>query len=1118
MVRSSGTLVYHFCRGWRCSMFFQNLFHSFDEQVIYGLSDELKAIYLSDYVKKSGKNVLLVTNTLYEANHYYQRLNRYCDQVLLFPMDDFLTSEALAISPELKVSRLETIYTMLGNNSPKIVITNLMGYLRYLPKASLFQNSVLHLKVNDDYDIHKLVSHLYDIGYVKDILVNQTGSMAVRGFVVDLFPVQSEAPIRIEFWGDTITSIRTFDIDSQRTIDSLDEYVVYPNTELLGIPSQEDATYKQRDLIRFGDVSSISDISEDTVVFFDDYVQLDTSYQMLLDEMFEYSVSMGYDGKTQYMHDFYALEQSCDHYFLKFDDVLNQKFSSISYECHSVLPFTGSVDDIKTRMLAYLKQYESVVICLSDRYKVNKVLDEFDMKEFVFTTVDQIYSKKINLIIHPIEESFIFDGYVCISENELFNRKSTYQYYKTSFKVGSKIRDISKLNLGDYVVHVVNGIGRYCGIKTLTKNGLKKDYLNIEYRDGDHLYIPVEKIEMVTKYSSNDGVVPKLNKLGTTEWAKTKLKAKARVENIAGELLQLYASREASVGFSFEKDDENQLAFEKDFPYQETVDQLRVIEEIKKDMESSRPMDRLLCGDVGYGKTEVAFRAIFKAILSGKQAAFLCPTTILANQHYQNALERFQSFPVRIALLNRFVSKAKVTATLKDLAEGKIDLLIGTHRIFSEDVVFKDLGLLVVDEEQRFGVKHKERIKKMRNNIDVLTLSATPIPRTLQMSMTGIRSLSLIETPPVNRYPVQTYVIAENKQIIKDAIYKELSRQGQVFILYNHVDDMNQKAMEIHRLVPDARVTFVHGRMDKYELENIMMKFINHEFDVLLCTTIIETGIDIPAVNTLIIYDADRFGLSQLYQIRGRVGRSNKIAYCYLMYQPGKSLSDVAEKRLKVIKEFTELGSGFAIAMRDLSIRGAGDLLGSEQAGFVDAVGIELFMKMLHEEIQKVQGITVENEESVISTQPLLNVETAIDESLVTDEELKIEIHRKINEIDSYEKLQTTKSELEDRFGRISESMLVYMHEEWFEKLASSFNIKKVEQTKNYVSVTLPLELTERVQGDILFVELNKISRMFRFSMKGHQLVITLDTVKLEKHFIYYLIDMLEVLEKAIVK
>ena len=754
---------------------------------------------------------------------------------------------------------------------------------------------------------------------------------------------------------------------------------------------------------------------------------------------------------------------------------------------------------------------------MNNRYSLNKLEDNLDNPNIIVTNENEIFKNKINLIIKKINNGFIYNNYVVISESLIFGKKDKIVTYKTNFKFGTKIKNITKLNVGDYVVHNINGIGRYLGLKTLNQNGMKKDYLMIEYKGGDKLYIPVEKIDLISKYSSNDGIVPKINKLGSTEWAKTKQRVRKKIEDIASKLLELYAKREASIGFSFEKDTEEQAIFDSNFEYNETPDQLKVIEEIKKDMESPHPMDRLLCGDVGYGKTEVAFRAMFKAVLSNKQVAMLCPTTILSNQHYENAIDRFSNFPVRIEVLNRFVTPAKVKKIVEDLKEGKIDILIGTHRILSNDIIFKDLGLLVIDEEQRFGVKHKEKIKEYKNNVDVLTLSATPIPRTLQMSMAGIRSLSLIETPPTDRYPVQTYVLEENNTIIKDAIYKEMSRGGQSFILYNRVEDMEIKKMQLQNLIPEARILYVHGQMSKNEIEDIMMKFVNHEADVLLCTTIIETGIDIPNVNTLLILDADRFGLSQLYQIRGRVGRSNKIAYCYLMYTSGKILSDVAQKRLNVIREFTELGSGFSIAMRDLSIRGAGDILGSEQAGFIDTVGIELYLNMLNEEVERLKGNIVEKKEDT-STQPLINIETSIDDNYVLEEDIKIEIHKKINSINSLESLNKVKQELEDRFGTLDDNLVIYMYEEWFEKLARDLNITNVKQTRNFIEVILPKELTNKLDGQELFMNVSNLSRMFRFSMQFNMLKITLDTIKLDKHFIYYLIDLMLEIKKSFKK
>ena len=1074
------------------------------DKSISGLNEELKALYTYNLFKKSNKSILYVTSTLYQANQIYQAISCYTDDVLLFPMDDFLTSEAIAISPDLEMARIETLTNL---NKNKIVITNLMGYLRFLPSKQLFNKSFINLKVNEDYNIKDLTEQFYNIGYKRETIVTNTGEMAIRGYVIDIFPINSENPIRIEFWGDTIDSIRYFDIDSQRTIKEIKDITINPNSEFI-LDKHLDVDRKQKYLKKYIDVYSIADYLDEKYVIFDNKNEIDINYTNLLEEIADYNKSKDLPSNTEYMH--------------RLEDIKNIKEINLNnfdngkdvVKTNSIEPFSSNINEINKRLNKYIKN-NTVIICFNSRYSLNKLVDHLENSNIVITNENEIYDNKINLIIKKIKNGFIYNNYVVIGEDLLFNRKDKVVSYKTNFKFGTKIKNITKLNVGDYVVHNVHGIGKYLGLSTLTQNGLKKDFLMIEYKGGDKLYIPVEKIDMISKYSSNDGIVPRINKLGGTEWAKTKQRVRKKIEDIASSLLELYAKREASIGFAFDKDSEEQAIFDSNFEYQETEDQIKVIDEIKHDMESNHPMDRLLCGDVGYGKTEVAFRAMFKAILSNKQVAMLCPTTILSSQHYENAINRFSNFPVRIEVLNRFVSSAKAKKIIADLKEGKIDILIGTHRILSKDIEFKDLGLLVIDEEQRFGVKHKEKIKEYKNNVDVLTLSATPIPRTLQMSMAGIRSLSLIETPPSDRYPVQTYVLEENDTIIKDAIYKEMARGGQAFILYNRVEDIELKAHQLNQLIPEAKILFVHGRMTKNEIEDIMFKFINKEADILLCTTIIETGIDIPNVNTLIILDADRFGLSQLYQIRGRVGRSNKIAYCYLMYKHGKILSEVANKRLNVIREFTELGSGFSIAMRDLSIRGAGDILGSEQAGFIDTVGIELYLTMLNEEVERLKGNIVAEKEDT-SNQPLINIETSINDSYVSEEDIKIEIHKKINSIDSINKLNKIKAEIEDRFGNIDENMLIYMHEELFEKLARDLNITRIRQTKNFIEITLPKELTNNINGQQLFMNVSSLSRMFRFSMKLGMITITLDTIKLDKHFIYYLIDLMKEIKNCI--
>ena len=1085
---------------------FKNI--DFDQTDIFsGLNTEGKALLVNTLFKKY-KSITIVTNTLFEANKLYQSISNYNDNVLLFPMDDFLTSEAIAISPELKINRLETL-NELCNSTHNIVITNLMGYLRFLPTLDNYKKKNIFIKKDEDISFDDLIKKLVDLGYTRETIVNKTGEFSVRGFVIDIFPISFTDPIRVEFWGDTVDKIKFFNTNTQRTTKEIKDITIYPNTEFLVEKEIDKFLLKQKDLPLYTDTTNISSFFN-SIVIFDDFQQLQTSYDSLLEEMMNYSISNNVPGNTVYMNDFYDIKNNKELYFNQYDDIIKNK-TALNFNFKNVEFIKNDKTTINSVLNTYNKKY-ILILCMSDRYKVNKLIDYLENPDIVFTDENNILNDKINIIIKKMNQGFIYDKYAIITENDIYGSKSEIKY-KNKFRLGTKIRNLNKLDVGDYVVHEAHGIGKYCGLKTLTKNGFKKDYLMVSYKDDDKLYIPVEKIDFISKYSAKDGIVPKLNKLGGTEWQRTKLKARKRIQDMAGELLKLYAIRETTKGFAFLKDTKEQYEFEEEFPYTETEDQLKAIEEIKKDMEKDRPMDRLLCGDVGYGKTEVAFRAIFKAIMSGKQVALLCPTTILSNQHFNNAIERFKAFPINIEMLNRFVPTKRVNVILERLKEGKVDLLIGTHRILSNDVVFKDLGLLVIDEEQRFGVTHKEKIKKYKDNVDVLTLSATPIPRTLQMSMSGLRNLSLIETPPVDRFPVQTYVLSENNQIIKDAIYKELSRDGQCFILFNHVQDLESKKNELQKLIPDAKIICAHGKMTKTQLEDIMNDFINKVYDVLLCTTIIETGIDIPNVNTLIVYDADKFGLSQLYQLRGRVGRTNKIAYCYLMYNKSKILSEIAVKRLNSIKEFTELGSGFAIAMRDLSIRGAGDILGSEQAGFIDTIGIEMFMQMLDNEIKRLKGIEVEERQDYT---PLINVETAIEDNYIPDNDIKIEIHKKINQIDSYNKLNEVKDELIDRFGKLDESILAYMYEELFEKKANELKINKIIQTKNFIEVYIPKEITDVIDGSRLFVEISKISRMFRFSMRNKQLIIILDTVKLDKHFIFYLNDLLDIIKKNI--
>lgn len=1061
---------------------FSKYFEFKNDYEIVGLTSELNSFCIKEIFTKNNKNVIVVANSLYEANMIYDSLKLLENNTYLFPMDDFLTSVAIAISPDLKNKRLETLESV-KNNKKSIVVTNLMGYLKYLPNSNEIITKKITIK--DKITYNEILSIIEKFGYTKTSIVTTTGEYSVRGYIIDVFLLDEDHPIRFEFFGDELESIRTFDESSQISLKNIDEVILKPYVEMLSETN-----------------SSLIDYLDDPYIFKINKDQLEVAYKSLQEEIFNYKTNSNIAQEQKYMFEITDLKEKYVMYLSTISNSGTKKI--IEYQSSLIDNFNDNFDVLKSFVNKYLGK-KTIIFYLSLENQIRVIKELFPNSHLC--KEDNIIDNEINIINKKIKNGFIFDKYIVISENDISKTKNVVINYKNNLKIGKKIKNFNQLQVGDYVVHTLHGIGIYKGIVTLTKNGVKKDYLEINYLDNDKIYIPVEKISTIFKYSDKDGSVPRINKLNSTAWAKTKRQLTKKIKDISGELIKLYAERKKVKVEPYSTKEEEKL-FEMGFPYEETTDQLKAINDVDKDLASTIPMDRLLCGDVGFGKTEVAFRGMFKTVYNGKQVFYLCPTTILSKQQYENALIRFKDFPIEIALLNRFTPKKEVDRILKSLESGYIDIVFGTHRLLSDDIKFKNLGLLVVDEEQRFGVTHKEKIKKYKNDVNVLTLTATPIPRTLKMALSGLRDLSIIDTPPVNRYPVQTYVIEEQPLIIKDAIYKELSRNGQVFILYNKVETIEDEVVKIKTLVPEARIVFAHGRMNKSELENVMQDFIDYKYDILICTTIIETGIDIPNANTLIVMDADRFGLSQLYQLRGRVGRSNKIGYAYLMYNKEKILSDVATKRLQAIKDFTELGSGYRIAMRDLSIRGAGDILGSEQAGFVDSVGIELYMKMIEDEVKRLSGEEVEEEDT--DNRSLIDVETHISNDYVNDEDIKIEIHQKINEIDSYNKLVQVKEELEDRFGKVSEELEIYMYEEWFEKLAKSLNITKVTQTDYNITIELNSEISSKIKGDKLFLNSYDICSRFSFKVFGHSLIISLNYKNLEKHFLLYLIPLLE--------
>ena len=1080
--------------------------------IVTGLTKPTQAFYVWNLLRAQEKSLLLVTNTLYEANSLYKSLSELTNNVYLFPMDDFLVSEALAISPDLMAKRIETLNEILENNTKKIVITNLMGYLRFLPNKDLWKSLTITLEENKSISREKLINKLSMIGYTKENIVTKTGEYASRGYILDIFPYGEENPVRIEFFDDEIESIRVFNPENQLSTGKISMLKVFPFTEFINEKGLSDIPSRQSLLPKVvNKVSSVQDYLVNPLTVYIDYDSLTIGYKNLLNEILEFKDTDSFK-IDKYMHD---LNDLLPEIYMDITTVDNYKKTNNAMENYfsaSIDSFNSDFDRINKFLNNMLESKKEIIVYLENMVQINEFINKVPYKCVVIKDESDKTSAEIKIIQGKIPNGIIIGNKCIISTKEIFKNAVNYTY-KSKFKYGSKIKDINKLKVGDYVVHVNHGIARYLGIVTLTLKGLKKDYLHLEYKDNDKLYIPVEKIELISKYSSNEGAKPRINKLGGTEWAKQKARVKGKVKNIAKELLETSAKRKLVKGFSFLKDDEEQIIFESKFPYTETKDQIKTIREIKEDMENPAPMDRLLCGDVGYGKTEVAFRAIFKAIKSGKQVAFLCPTTILSKQHYDNAIDRFDGFGINIRMLNRFVTPKEKENILEDLKSGKIDLIIGTHRLLSKDVIYKDLGLLVVDEEQRFGVTHKEKIKEYKKSIDILTLSATPIPRTLQMSLTGIRGLSLIETPPAYRYPVQTYVLKENNQIIKDAIYKELARNGQVFILYNNVSKIGDKVSKIKRLVPEANITFIHGQMNKDKIEKTMQMFVNKEYDVLVCTTIIETGIDIENANTLIILDADHFGLSQLYQIRGRIGRGKNIGYAYLMYEKNKELNNIAVKRLDAIKEFTELGSGYALAVRDLAIRGAGDILGSEQSGFIDTIGYDMYLRILNEEVERLKGNLVEETVKTEEERPLIEVSTHISDKYADNDELKIEIHKKINTINNYDSFIKVKDELTDRFGNLDEDIIIYMLEELFEVNAKKKGVFKVEQTPHKITLYFNKEASNKIDGADLLQSLFKIDPLIDIRYLNDILRITLPLQNLDKHFMYYLIKILDIFE-----
>lgn len=1068
------------------------------------IQDNVALAYLvSAAFSKSHKNISIVTNNLYTAQNIYEQISSLIgeDNCLLFPMDEIFHQTNYAYSKEILSQRLYVMHRSLQKKN-RILITHTIASKRYLPSPELYFENNLLFEKGHSYNLTKICKKLSDMAFMRVNKVDQSLQFALRGDILDIFPINAEKPIRIEFFDDEIESIRYFDIESQISSTEIDMVEIFPSTDLLFYEEDKQKAkerileklktdikhldFSKRDsLIKKvnGDIDLIENGSFDENLycyfhyFFSDkkynifdYFHSDINVIYNLDEV-QASLNLQDKESMEYILELYenGLSLNDTNQSIDFSDVI-RKLNNVNTYSYYVKDSDDYSLDIKAipfyasnlyNSINLINEYQSngykVFVALKEQYlnKFNEFLDNNKIKYENDENLDKIDTISLKEEDLPFGMEFVHEKIIYLTKREIFSYKQNLTVFSSRYKKATILNSYEELQIGDYVVHEENGIGKYEGIVTLTANEVTQDYLKILYANEQILYIPLMKFSSIRKYVSREGAVPRLSRIGGKDWSNTKEKIKAQVNFLAERLIKLYAERQSTVGYAFKEDDEFQKEFEEAFPYNLTKDQIKAVNEIKQDMERPIPMDRLLCGDVGFGKTEVAFRAAFKAILSNKQVALLCPTTILAKQHYDVANSRFGLFGIKIALFSRFVSEKKQQEYIKDIKENKIQLIIGTHRLLSKDIVFNDLGLLIVDEEQRFGVEHKERIKEISKNVDVLTLTATPIPRTLQMSLLGIRNLSQLQTPPNLRMPIQTYVLPFNRRLAKEAISRELSRGGQVFYLHNYVSSIAQTAKKIQEDLPQAKVGIVHAKMDKDDIDEIMSEFYMGNIDVLVCTSIVEAGLDIPNANTIIIENADNFGLSQLYQIKGRVGRSNRVAYAYLFYNDKKVLNETAEKRLKAIKDFTELGSGFKIAQKDLNIRGAGDILGSEQSGFIETVGMDMYVDILNEVINDKKGIVVENKKLRTTN---ITIGGYIPSSYALDSD-KIQLYQEIEACNNLSSIEILRRKMRDIYGRLPKEVEKILLKRKIDILSSSANIESVFEEESII-VTLTKDIS----------------------------------------------------------
>lgn len=1097
--------------------------------VYHEMGEASKSHLVYGMVEDIAKTALVITYNDVQANNLYEDLTFFLGpRVMYFPAEPTLYYFVEAYSPEISIERLKVL-SALKNGEQKIIVASIEAIMKKMIPIEILKEYWKIFKVGQIIEIQELQEILLKGGYERVDEVGSPGQYNIRGGIVDIFPMTEEYPFRIEFFDDEIDSIRSFDIITQRSIDKYEEIDISPTKELLfseGIKEQalenfkmesvkyikklsdkgkkdfanqvrenidskiEEMKQRQKNNWEFylsymedSFVSLIDYFPEDCIIFLDQPHRIKERYENItleLEEDFkgllergevlprQFEVFFSYYSLTDRM----AMGKLCIFQTLiRRTDPFNPK-KILSFPSRSMHPFHGKLDLLVEEISHWKKRDYSIVI-LSETKERGKLLVD-NLKDLGINAITQEHSHKSVIggeviILHGVLHrgvEYPEIKAVIVSEKEIFSQiqKKGKKHKK---KRERKIESFVDLNIGDYVVHETYGIGKYLGLEKIEVEGIQRDYLNIKYAQGDKLYVPTEQMDLIQPYIGGESKALKLNKLGGNEWKRAKGKVKKAIEDMTEELLNLYAQRQAIQGYVFSKDTPWQRQFEEGFPYEETQDQLQSIEEVKNDMEATIAMDRLLCGDVGYGKTEVAIRAAFKAVMDGKQVAFLVPTTILAQQHFNNMVERFSDYPISISMLSRFRTKNETQQTLKDIRSGMVDIVIGTHRIVQKDINFKDIGLLIIDEEQRFGVIHKERLKDWKKNVDVLTLSATPIPRTLHMSLVGIRDMSVIEQPPEERYPVQTYVLEYNEQLVRDAILRELDRGGQIYYVYNRVEDIEKIAYKLKDLVPEARIVIGHGQMSENQLEDTMLAFVEGRYDILVCTTIIETGLDMPNVNTIIVTNGDKMGLSQLYQLRGRVGRSNRLAYAYITYEKDKVLTEVAEKRLQAIKEFTEFGSGFKVAMRDLEIRGAGNLLGAEQHGHMASIGYDLYCKLLEESVNKMKGLPqkVKKETSLE-----LQIDAFIPDWYIPKESQRIQMYKKMVVIDSMEELYDVQEEIEDRFGDLPIAVSNLLMISYIKSIAQNLKIYSINMKNNQVNLYMEKDefINMKVIGELV--------------------------------------------------